>query len=157
MATPTIRRPSRPATAADLWRLADQGRANGVRLLSECVTGERFATSATQAGTVYRVTAYSCTCPGFCHHQRCQHHALLLSELGWLPDVAGDVAVVAAPSPVTIACLVCGGHGFEPDCTGHPTAAGRVWCECPACDGAAPRPAPRPIVAVDVDRWPLAA
>jgi len=105
MATLTIRRLSRPATAPDLWRLADQGRANGVRLPSECVTGERFATSATDPGAVHSLTGFSCSCPGFVYHQRCSHHAALLERLNWLPAVAGD-----APAPVP--CSGCRGRGW---------------------------------------------
>ena len=77
----------RPTTPANLWRLAEQGEQNGVRILTECVSGERFATSASEPGTVYRLTARSCTCKGFAYHGRCQHHSLLLAQLGWLPDV----------------------------------------------------------------------
>ncbi len=107
------RRPVRPTTPADLWRLADQARANGVRLLSEGLSGERFATSAIDPGTVYRLTAYSCTCTckGFCHTGRCQHHSLLLAELGWLPDtdpVVIDVVILdEQPAP----CRACRGEG----------------------------------------------
>ncbi len=102
---PTERRAARPTTPADLCRLADQGRANGVILVRECISGARYATSATQPGTIYYLTAYSCTCPGFAHHQRCQHHSLLLAELGWLPDVADDETdpvPVATPAPVPV-------------------------------------------------------
>ncbi|MDP9357891.1 MAG: hypothetical protein M3R02_21915 [Chloroflexota bacterium] len=67
----TTRRPVRPTTPADLWRLADQARANGVRLLAEGLSGERFATSATEPGTIYYVTGVSCTCRGFCYAGRC--------------------------------------------------------------------------------------
>jgi len=149
-------RRTRPATAADLWRLADQGRANGVTILSECISGERFASSATRPGTVYRLTAYSCTCPGFCQHQRCQHHSLLLAELGWLPDVATDDPEPDPPAAPAV-CSECHGRGFDPVCTGHPTAAGVVTCECPRCGGSGRRPAPRPIIAVDFAAAPLAA
>ncbi len=101
----TDRRAARPTTASDLWRLAEQGRSNGVIILTECISGARYATSCTQPGVIYYLTAYSCTCPGFAHHQRCQHHSLLLAELGWLPDVADDETdlvppVTPAPVPV---------------------------------------------------------
>ncbi len=130
MQTQTTRRPVRPTTPADLWRLADQARANGVRLLSEGLSGERFATSATDPGTIYRLTAYSCTCRGFTHHQRCQHHALLLAELGWLPDTEPAAPAVAI-------CPACGGRGIDPACRGHRVAAGySVHCPCDRCQGA---------------------
>jgi hypothetical protein len=99
---PTDRRAARPTTAADLWRLADQGRANGVIILSECVSGARYATSATSPSTIYYLTGFSCTCPGFVGHGRCQHHSLLLAELGWLPDVEDTDSEPAAAAPVPV-------------------------------------------------------
>ncbi|MDP9357337.1 MAG: hypothetical protein M3R02_19020 [Chloroflexota bacterium] len=122
------RRPVRPTTPADLWRLADQARTNGVQLFTEAATGARFATSATEPGTVYYVTGMSCTCRGFTHHQRCQHHSLLLAELGWLPDPAPAPALVGS-------CSMCGGRGIDPDCAGHPVAGMVVHCPCPRCQG----------------------
>ncbi len=59
MQTPTARRPVRPTTPADLHRLAAQGAANGVRLFTEAATGARFASSATEPGTIYYVTGVS--------------------------------------------------------------------------------------------------
>ena len=72
----------RPITPAGLHRLAGVARDRGIRLYQEATTGAWFATSATTPGAVYDVTGYSCTCPGFCHHQRCSHHAALLERLG---------------------------------------------------------------------------
>lgn len=63
------------------------GRCNGVRILTECLSSERFATSASEPGTLYRLTAYTCTCKGYVHAGRCQHQSLPLAELGWLPEV----------------------------------------------------------------------
>ncbi len=127
--TSPVRRPVRATTPADLWRLADQARTNGVRLFTEAATGARFATSATEPGTIYYVTGYSCTCKGFCYAGRCQHHSLLLAELGWLPDLE--------PAPAAVAtCSTCGGRGIDPACAGHPVAGMTIHCPCYACDGA---------------------
>ncbi len=103
----TDRRAARPTTPADLHRLADQGRSNGVIILTEGDTGARYATSATQPGTIYFVTGFSCSCPGFVGHQRCQHHSLLLAELGWLPGVEDetDPVPVATPTPVPVVTI----------------------------------------------------
>ena len=60
---------------------------------------------ASEPGTIYRLTAYSCTCRGFVEWGRCQHHGLLLARLGWLPEVEDDpepeppTPVVPCPSP----------------------------------------------------------
>jgi len=136
-------RRTRPATAADLWRLADQGRANGVTILSECASGERFATSATAPATVYRLSERGCTCQGFTYAGRCQHHALLLAELGWLPDVAGDDPAPEPPTPAApaalppgrVVCPGCGRGGII--INNRPIPAG--W-RCPRC-----RPAVAPV------------
>ena len=140
---PTRRRPTTPA---DLHRLAGLARDRGIRLYQERATGAWYATSATDPGAVYHLTGYSCSCPGFTAWQRCSHHAALLDRLGWLPDIA---AVTPAPTPITAAatapCRACGGRGLDPACDGHPTAAGRVACECERCDGAGRQPAPTPI------------
>jgi len=105
---PTRRRPTTPA---DLHRLAGVARDRGIRLYQEATTGAWFATSATKPGAVYYVTGYSCTCEGFVYHQRCSHHAALLDRLGWLPDIAGNVA---GSPPVAVAppCVRCRGRGF---------------------------------------------
>ena len=36
---------------------------------------------------------------------------------------------------ITTTCYRCNGTGFDPDCWGHATDQGRVWCECLVCDG----------------------
>jgi hypothetical protein len=101
----TDRRAARPTTPADLWRLAEQGRGNGVQIFQELSTGAWYATSASRAGGLHYLTGLSCTCEGFIYAGRCQHHAMLLERLGWLPDVADDEtdpqpSVTPAPVPV---------------------------------------------------------
>ena len=147
----TTARAVRPTTAADLWRLADQGRRNGVRILTECVSGERFATSASEPGTLYRLTAYSCTCPGYTHAGRCQHHSLLLADLGWLPDTDTDpepptpaapaLAPAAAPEVECPECDGVGCAGFDEDDEGRYWPVGR----CGRCEGEGIIPSP-PVV-----------
>jgi hypothetical protein len=87
MSAPVALRPVRPAPPADLWRLADLAEARGVRILVEPISGEHFATAATDPTIQYKSTTLSCTCKGFVHRQRCTHHSLLLAQLGWLPDL----------------------------------------------------------------------
>jgi hypothetical protein len=68
------------ATAADLWRLADEARERGLRVLHVPATNESYVTSAGDPHLLHRVTGFSCNCPGFVHWQRCTHHSLLLAE-----------------------------------------------------------------------------
>ncbi len=96
----------------DLWRLAELAERRGIRILVEPISGEHFATSGSKDNILYRLTGFSCTCKGFLHWQRCSHHSLLLSQLGWLPDPDPDPA---SPTPAAAAAL-------EPDA-------------CPDCDG----------------------
>src|SRR5688500_12426798 len=46
-------------------RLAAEARQRGIRILVEPISGAHFATSSRDPDVIYRVTAYSCTCPGF--------------------------------------------------------------------------------------------
>jgi hypothetical protein len=119
---------SRPAAAADLWRLADLAHERGLRLFRE---GPRwFCSSASHAGGCHYVTGLSCDCMGFVSHGRCTHHALLLERLGWLPEVEPDMPYVEASvidcpdccgcgvqdfGRYTLPCETCGGSGVTPD------------------------------------------
>ena len=98
MVKSAVVRRRRPATPADLHRLAAQARAKGVTLLQECAPGAWFATSASQPGQIHRLTGFSCDCEGFAYNDRCMHHSLLLERLGWLPGLPDD-----EPPPVPAA------------------------------------------------------
>ena len=78
-------------------RLALQARENGVTIYCHCLgtRPEYFATSVSRPGTIHRVTAVSCTCVGFFSHQRCQHVAALLDEIGELPPIEPDPVALA--------------------------------------------------------------
>lgn len=72
-------------------------------------TGQHVATSATDPSRCYHVDVErGCTCKGFSTWGRCQHFALLLAELGRLPELEPDVAVDEAPAP----CRECRGAGW---------------------------------------------
>ncbi|MDP9355089.1 MAG: hypothetical protein M3R02_07365 [Chloroflexota bacterium] len=111
MDTATTRRIS-TQRVEDLLRLADQGERNGIRILVDHRTGQHVATSASDPTRCYQVDAErGCTCKGYGAWGRCQHHSLLLSELGRLPDldpVVTDVVIVEAPAP----CRACRGEGW---------------------------------------------
>ncbi len=79
-----------------ICRLADEAERRGVRIY-RTPDGRHWATSVSQPGDLYFVTAYSCTCKGFTHHQRCTHHSALLAHMGWLPG---------SPEPTTSAARV---------------------------------------------------
>ncbi|MEJ7900502.1 MAG: hypothetical protein WKF63_01575 [Thermomicrobiales bacterium] len=86
-----------------LTRLLAKAKAEGVKLLRD-QDGRHYASSVSRPGTRHYVTAYSCDCRGFVAHQRCKHHAALLSALGWLQ---GD----PEPDPgMAITCAHVGAH-----------------------------------------------
>jgi len=126
----TTTRPTRPTSVEDLRRLAALGRERGLRLF-EPAPGRWYCSSASDPFALYALTGFSCTCPGFWRHQRCSHHSLLLSSLGWLPE----------PEPVPPAtCPACDGDGvvfvaaceragFPHPACGHCHGAGRVAVE----------------------------
>ena len=82
-----------------LIRLLTKAKAEGVKLLRD-QDGRHYASSTSTPGRRYLVTGYSCTCRGFVAHQRCKHHAALLSALGWLQ---GDPKPDPAPMAITLA------------------------------------------------------
>jgi len=113
---------TRPATAADFYRLADLAHQRGLQLFRD---GPRwFCSSASAPGESHYVTGYSCDCAGFFAHQRCTHYALLLERLGWLPEIEPDMPYVEA-SPADC-----------PDCSGCGIRAYRTFEEpCAGCEG----------------------
>ena len=85
-------------TAEDLRRLADQAERHGIRILVDRASGQHVATSASDPTACYLVSATrGCPCVGFGHWGRCQHVALLLSELGLIPDAPGDAVLDEEP------------------------------------------------------------
>ncbi|MDP9357810.1 MAG: hypothetical protein M3R02_21480 [Chloroflexota bacterium] len=102
--------------AEDLHRLADKGEKAGVRIFVDHRTGQHVATSASDPTRCYHIDAErGCTCKGYGTWGRCQHHSLLLAELGLIPDVAPivtDVLIVGAP------CRSCRGSGVTRAYTG---------------------------------------
>ncbi len=96
------------ATPHDFWRLAEEAEQRGITILVEPISGEHFATSSSKANILYRLTGFSCTCKGFLRWQRCTHHALLLAQLGWLPDLEGEPEPDPDPSPASPALSVPG-------------------------------------------------
>ncbi len=98
--------------AEDLHRLADQAERKGVRILVDHCMGQHVATSATDPTTCYHVDVErGCTCKGYGTWGRCQHHSLLLAELGRLPDpepVVTTVVTIEQPAP----CHFCRSEGF---------------------------------------------
>jgi hypothetical protein len=161
MAMQSTRRSATPAR----WQAAlGRAVAGGVQVRQLAGCGQWVATSATDPAAAYEVAvtagiAHGCSCAAAQHGDPiCCHRAAFYAAAGVLELAAADPAP-EPPTPATPAvCGACGGRGFEPDCTGHPTAAGRVWCECSRCGGRAPAlPAPRPIIAVDFAPIPLAA
>ncbi len=122
--------------AADLHRLANQAESRGIRILLTA-DGEHFATSTSNPTTLHRVSEQGCDCKGFSYWGRCSHHALLLSQLGLIPDpepVVTEVVIIEGPAP----CRACRGTGFVRMTTG-PGLADWVTAPCTACPG---RPAP---------------
>ncbi len=111
----------------DLHRLAAKAEKGGSRILHVDGTSNHVATSA-RSPTCYAVTVTGCTCKGFQAWGRCGHWALLLSELGQLPDLEQDVVVDGRHSE---RCRTCKGEGYVKAHTGgglNDWAA--VPCDC---------------------------
>jgi hypothetical protein len=107
----TTHQVQRPETRDEaLCRLADTAMERGIHILIEPISGEHFATSASDPTKLYRLTHYSCSCRGFMRWQRCGHHSALLAELGWLPLTPEPAPVPPAQTP-EVPCHSCRGDG----------------------------------------------
>ncbi len=135
---------STTAVPQDFWRLAAEAEQRGIKILIEPISGEHFATSASKEQILYRLTHYSCSCKGFMHWQRCTHHSLLLSHLGWLPDLNPEPepdpdpdpspASPALPAPELVPCPECDATGRVIAFYGVEDDPGETYCGL--CGGA---------------------
>ncbi len=124
--------------AENLRRLANKAEASSVRILRIAGTSDHVATSSTHP-VCYAVSVEGgCSCKGYGTWHRCMHHALLLAELGLIPDVE-DVVIVEAPAP----CRSCRGSGFVRMTTG-PGLSDWQMAPCTKCPGHH-APSPRPV------------
>ena len=106
----TVERRIRTQRSEDLRRLADQGERAGVRVLIDHRTGTHVATSASDPTRCYVVSVEGgCTCKGYLVWGRCQHFAVLLAQLGRIPDVAPLPLGRSVERP---ACPACHGRGW---------------------------------------------
>ncbi len=121
----------------DLHRLAAKAEQGGSRILHVAGTSNHVATSASSP-VCYQVSVAGCTCKGFTTWDRCGHWALLLSELGRLPDLT-DTVIAEQSAP----CRSCRGSGFVRMTTG-PALSDWVVAPCTACTGQ-PAPSPSPV------------
>ena len=67
-------------------KLADRAEKMGVRIVQEFRSGEQFAVDRRKP-VAYRVSTTDCSCKEFRFWGRCPHWALLLRELGMIPDL----------------------------------------------------------------------
>jgi len=119
----------------DLERLARKGDMQGVKIMVDHTRGQHVATSASDASRCYVVSVEGgCSCTGYAVWRRCQHHSLLLADLGRL-DPEPDPPAPAAPG-APASCPDCGGDGWR---YGEDRVAGRLRLArlaCWTCDGA---------------------
>jgi hypothetical protein len=123
-------------SAEDHHRRAAQAERENVHILVDHRTGQHVATSASDASRCYHVSIEACACRGFQSWNRCKHHSLLLSELGWIQP---DPEPTPPAAPVT-PCGECGGLGELQDL--EVRQHGRftmLWATCPVCNGSGKR------------------
>src|SRR3954463_16734168 len=74
------------STDATRWaRALDRALSNALDVLVEPISGGAFVESATKPGTLYAVSATSCSCPAGAKGQPCKHRACYLAQIGELP------------------------------------------------------------------------
>jgi len=111
----------------DLDRLARQAERAGVRILVDRRRGQHVATSASDPAVCYLVDADAgCSCLGFTSAGKCQHHSLLLAELGLIPETAEERSAALAQDACDEADAA-----YEVAMDGV-IASGRGWPSAPA-------------------------
>ena len=85
--TATVADRIRTQRAEDLARLASHAERAGVRILVDHRIGQHVATDPADPSRCYHVAPDLCSCRRFGILGRCEHHALLLAQLGEVPDV----------------------------------------------------------------------
>lgn len=151
-----LRDVSRPAPNEDAdgrqHRLARKAVLAGVRILGEYGTPQLFATSASNAGRLYRIDLRSrlCSCEGFNRTGLCMHLALALEHFGFAIEPDAPYAS-AAIEPAHTLCPRCDGRrGFKRQCGGG--LSEWIWEACDHCEATGTIPVntsddhgPRPI------------
>jgi hypothetical protein len=123
---------SRPAPGETpeqrIERLAQKGLISGIRMVREKRTGLLYATSASDAGTIYalNLTARSCSCDGFQRHGICSHLCLALVEAG--------LVGCQPPAREPVTCPECHGRRGERMSTGG-SLSDWIWRTCSTCQG----------------------
>jgi hypothetical protein len=116
-----------------LTRLAAKARRDGIRLYRDR-SGRYFASSTSTPGTLHYLTGYSCDCQGFATHQRCKHHAALMTALGWVEDTRDPEP--EPPTAIANTCSECQGTGQT---CGTISTGPSSWrydaITCPDCHG----------------------
>jgi len=107
-------------TESACWAAAlDRAIEEALDVLVEPVSGEAFVESATRPGTLYVVTATSCSCAAGAHGLPCKHRACYLAQIGELP------------LPETVRCISCTNGRIQEWTCGHPSG----FANCDVCGG----------------------
>jgi hypothetical protein len=121
--------------------VAQRTAVDGVTLLRS-TAGRFYAESASQPGTLYLLTGFSCQCAGFAYRQTCRHHRALMSALGWTDEAPQRLqgpkyTPKTEPEPLTVRCTSCNGVGSHPGTVSTgPTSWSYTNVTCEDCHGA---------------------
>lgn len=95
---------------ADRWQAAlTRALAEGLDVLIEPISGAAFVESASKPGTLYVVSAESCSCLAGQHGIPCKHRACFLAQSGALPL---PDPIATNETRATIDCPDCAGRGW---------------------------------------------
>ena len=126
-----------PRVATVKWAKAlERAIEEALDVLVEPISGEAFVESATRPGTLYAVSASTCSCPAGARGLVCKHRACYLAQIGELP-LPTIVGV-----PVVQTCPSCAAGKIELHAPRSWESLG--WKACDVCGGTGVLPAPRP-------------
>ena len=97
-----------PTAVRDVWaRALARAIAAGLDVLVEPISGAAFVESETKPGTLYAVSAETCSCPTGRNGRPCKHAACYRAQAGLLPLPPDD----SQPAPAVVEtchCATCG-------------------------------------------------
>ncbi len=110
---------TRPVSAEQWTRALQRAIDEALDVLVEPISGEAFVESASSPGTLYQVSAFSCSCPAGARGIPCKHRACYLAVIDALPVETVSIGYCAHGSPAGAYCGRCESHVVPcSSCTG---------------------------------------
>ena len=101
---------TRPVSAEQWQKALTRAIDEALDVLIEPISGEAFVESATTPGTLYQVSASSCSCPAGQRGLVCKHRAAYLFQIGEIPVDIVSIGYCEHGAPAGAFCGRCQSH-----------------------------------------------